>query len=274
MNCHEFEAVVVDLVRGEGVGSEMGTRCWAHAAHCPHCAERLLQQEKLTAGLAVLAAQAEQSVPRNQFEDVLRREFRKQFAGAEVKCAGQVLTIETPGHGVRFKPQWGWAALVATVIFASVVGILAVRSRSTTGLSRTAQNTSAPQTGITRPPNPMEHSATQTVTTPQPKAQRVSASSVSKKSHAEGRKKKSTPPSRPANRLNPNDEVATSFYPLPYGSGLGLDEGWQIVRVSLRPDALASLGLALPNEQMPAGTIKADLVLGEDGMARAIRFVE
>jgi hypothetical protein len=74
--------------------------------------------------------------------------------------------------------------------------------------------------------------------------------------------------------LNPDDEVATNFYPLPYGSGLDLDEGWQIVRVSLRPAALASLGLALPNQQLPSGNVKADLVLGEDGMARAIRFVE
>ena len=120
----------------------------------------------------------------------------------------------------------------------------------------------------------MEQSATQNVTAGRPKALRVSASSVSKKSHADGRNKKTAPHSQPANRLNPDDEVATSFYPLPYGSGLSLDEGWQIVSVSLRPDALASLGLALPNEQMPAGTIKADLVLGEDGMARAIRFVE
>lgn len=272
MNCHEFEAIVVDLVRGEGVGSEMGTRCWAHAANCPHCAERLLQQEKLTAGLAVLAAQTDQPVSQNQFEDVLRREFRKQFASSDGKRSGQVLTMETPHHGVRFQPRWGWAAVAAAVLLASVAGILAVRSRPTTGLIQTAQNKTLSQARIAHQPNAIEKTTTQTASTGHSKGQRVSAPSVSKKNHGEGKKKNPGLTSHPASRLNPNDEVATSFYPLPYGSGLGLDEGWQIVRVSLRPDALASLGLALPN--LPAGTIKADLVLGEDGMARAIRFVE
>lgn len=273
MNCHEFENLVVDLVRGAVTDSSVGTRCWAHAANCAHCAERLLQQEKLTAGLAALVAHTEQPAPQNQIEDVLRKEFRKQMGVIEVKRARQVLTIETPSYGLR-KPLWGWAAIAAAVLLASGVGVLVERSRPTTGLTRTAQNTSAPQTGISHPPNHMEHSATQTVRAGQSGAQRVSVPSVSKKSRADGKKKTPAPTSQPAKRPNPKDELATSFYPLPYGSGLDLDDGWQIVRVSLRPDALASLGLALPNEQMPTGNIKADLVLGEDGMARAIRFVE
>jgi hypothetical protein len=272
MNCHEFEAIVVDLVRGEGIGSELGTRCWAHAANCPHCAERLLQQEKLTAGLAVLAANTEQPVPKNEFEDVLRREFRKQFASPEVKRAGKVLTIETSNQGARFQPRWGWAAVAAAVLLASVVGILAVRSHSITGFTQTAQNQTPSQAGIAHQPNAVKNTSTQTASTGHSEARRVSSTSVSKKRHAGSRKKDTAPASHPANRLNPNDEVATNFYPLPYGSGLSMDDGWQIVRVSLRPDALASLGLVLPN--LPAGTIKADLVLGEDGMARAIRFVE
>lgn len=269
MNCHEFEAIVVDLVRGEGVGSEMGTRCWAHAANCPQCAERLLQQEKLTAGLAILAAKTEQPSPKNEFEDVLRREFRREFANPEGKRERKVLTIETPYHGVRFNSLWAWGVVAAAVLLASVAGILAVRSRPTTGLVQNAQNKPATQTRNTRQPNLTENAATQRATPESAKSPRVSAS---KKSHVDGKKNNSAPTSHPASRLNPNDEVATSFYPLPYGSGLGLDEGWQIVRVSLRPDALASLGLALPI--LPTGTIKADLVLGEDGMARAIRFVE
>ena len=272
MNCHEFEAMVVDLVRGEGVGPELVTRCWAHAANCPHCAEHLLQQEKLTAGLAVLASQTDQPVLQNQFEDALRREFRRQFANREGMQRGHVLTIATPQSGLRFKPSWTWAAVAAAILLASAVGILAVRARSTNHFTQTAQDKTPAQAGITHPPNAVENAATQPASPLVSQAQRDSAPSVSKKSHAEGGKKNLSPASRPAKRLNPDDEVATSFYPLPYGSGLGMDDGWQIVRVSLRPDALASLGLDLPT--VPAGTVQADLVLGEDGMARAIRFVE
>jgi hypothetical protein len=67
-------------------------------------------------------------------------------------------------------------------------------------------------------------------------------------------------------------EVATEFMPLVYGDTLGAEETHQVVRVRLSRAALASFGVPV-NEEQPGGRVQADVVLGGDGMARAIRFV-
>ena len=49
-------------------------------------------------------------------------------------------------------------------------------------------------------------------------------------------------------------------------------EGGQIVRVEVPRSALASFGLPM-NAERAGERVKADVVLGYDGVARAIRFV-
>lgn len=67
------------------------------------------------------------------------------------------------------------------------------------------------------------------------------------------------------------DEIATGFLPLQDAQLNALESG-QIVRVELPRSALASFGLPL-NADRTASTIKADVVVGNDGTAHAIRFV-
>ncbi|HYE13588.1 MAG TPA: hypothetical protein VD968_04005, partial [Pyrinomonadaceae bacterium] len=74
---------------------------------------------------------------------------------------------------------------------------------------------------------------------------------------------------RPAAR---EEEITTDFIPLMQGAqGAGLDSG-AVVRVELPRSALASLGLPV-NAERAHERVKADVVVGEDGTARAIRFV-
>ena len=54
---------------------------------------------------------------------------------------------------------------------------------------------------------------------------------------------------------------------------LGAIERGQIVRVRLPRSALTVFGLPV-NEEHVEETIRADVVLGEDGLARAVRFVK
>ncbi|HJQ32145.1 MAG TPA: hypothetical protein VJ866_08200, partial [Pyrinomonadaceae bacterium] len=67
-------------------------------------------------------------------------------------------------------------------------------------------------------------------------------------------------------------EVATEFIPLMQGAQYASAEETHLVRVELPRTALASFGLPV-NAEAPAGRVKADVLLGEDGVARAIRFV-
>lgn len=68
------------------------------------------------------------------------------------------------------------------------------------------------------------------------------------------------------------EEVATEFIPLMQGAQYASAEEGHLVRVELPRTALASFGLPV-NAEASGGRVKADVLLGEDGVARAIRFV-
>ena len=67
-------------------------------------------------------------------------------------------------------------------------------------------------------------------------------------------------------------EVATEFIPLGQGAPYMQAEEGHLVRVELPRSALASFGLPV-NAEAPGGRVKADVLMGQDGVARAIRFV-
>ncbi|MDQ3687901.1 MAG: hypothetical protein M3430_20175, partial [Acidobacteriota bacterium] len=68
------------------------------------------------------------------------------------------------------------------------------------------------------------------------------------------------------------DDIVTEYMPLTGGGSLSGMEGGQIVRVEVPRSALASFGLPM-NAERAGERVKADVVLGYDGVARAIRFV-
>ena len=66
-------------------------------------------------------------------------------------------------------------------------------------------------------------------------------------------------------------EVATEFLPLPY-SHVPMNTG-STVRIEVPATALVSFGLAPTDFREGQGTVQADVLVGEDGLARAVRFV-
>ena len=64
----------------------------------------------------------------------------------------------------------------------------------------------------------------------------------------------------------------TDFLPLTPRGSLAQLEGGHMVRVELPRSALSAFGLPV-NLERAGERIKADVVVGNDGMARAIRFV-
>ena len=67
-------------------------------------------------------------------------------------------------------------------------------------------------------------------------------------------------------------EVATDFFPLVYEQVSQPLESGQLIRVQMPRTALASFGLPV-NQERADTPVKADVLLAEDGSARAIRFV-
>jgi hypothetical protein len=68
-------------------------------------------------------------------------------------------------------------------------------------------------------------------------------------------------------------EIVTDFLPVGYTSSMNLQDGGQIVRVELPRSTLATFGLPV-NMDRYHERVKADVLFGADGQARAIRFVQ
>ena len=68
-------------------------------------------------------------------------------------------------------------------------------------------------------------------------------------------------------------EVTTAFLPLMYSAVPATRA--HLVRIEVPRTALASFGLgAIDSVPGASGTVLADLLVGEDGLARAVRFVQ
>jgi hypothetical protein len=67
-------------------------------------------------------------------------------------------------------------------------------------------------------------------------------------------------------------EVTTAFFPLEFGT-VPVTHG-SIVRVAVSPSAVAALGVEpIDSSGYQSDVVLADVLVGEDGLARAVRFV-
>jgi len=114
----------------------------------------------------------------------------------------------------------------------------------------------------TEPIAPTEQSHTQVAT------QAENPNSV----HLVSNKLRRTSPRRghPASR---SAEVATEFLPLTFVDDSRAQESGHVVRVKVPRSALIAFGVPM-NMERAGELITADLVVGDDGLARAIRFVQ
>lgn len=70
-----------------------------------------------------------------------------------------------------------------------------------------------------------------------------------------------------------DEEADASFYPLPEAEALPALENALVIRVQLPVSSLQLMGVPISNERADA-SVDADLLLGQDGLARAVRLVQ
>ena len=69
------------------------------------------------------------------------------------------------------------------------------------------------------------------------------------------------------------DETAADFYPLPDADGLPPVESAMVVRVQLPMSSLELIGFPVSQDR-DSDPVEAEVLLGQDGLARGVRLVE
>jgi 7,8-dihydro-6-hydroxymethylpterin-pyrophosphokinase len=268
MNCQEFETIVSELVRAMPTEASLRESGLAHAATCEQCNFRLTDERSLTAGLKAFAASSENSAAPQQLEAALLAAFRQQGG-----TAPQTNVVAFPVKHSRTR-VWVFAAAAAILIAAL-----------TFAASQLLKESHSIEPVITLTPGPSVIPRR----TPEQKRNDVAIDILElgeKPSNKPRRKRLPRPPVKERSQViaslgeftpvfgSPENgqEVATDFFPLGHEPASEPLESGQLIRVQMPRSALASFGLPVNYERANV-PVKADVLLAEDGSARAIRFV-
>ncbi len=256
MNCQKFETVVSELARGQMMAAELRGEALAHVDACENCALRLRDEEMLTRGLHSLATEMELLEAPANIEANLLMAFRARQADVPAPVAH-------PVAGSQSRSLYWVAAVAAMLLIAISVFVFRWTSRPADE-PRQANRQEEPQRTPQAADNPAPQFA-KDVSAPDEDVLPV---------HPKPRRNRSArraATEQVANHVT--NEIATDFIPLSYMSTASLQDGGQIVRVQLPRSALANFGLPV-NMDRYNERVKADVLVGVDGTARAIRFVQ
>lgn len=241
MNCLTFSELASDIARDQMMEASARAQALAHVRDCASCAAWLNAQQRLTADLREL-------VSATNDENASNAVWENLSAAFDTRAVAHITTN-------RRRRIYAAGAIAAMLILAFAV-VQLVRHRQPTDVQGSIAATF----------------------TPAPLNQTTSADQennigvvVSKKAQVIPRRN-SVARQTLAPQVNQPKEIATDFIPLTYGdTELGSDA--QVVRVELPRSAMASFGLPV-NMDRADQRVKADVLLGADGLARAIRFVQ
>jgi hypothetical protein len=248
MNCQDFDKLVLALARNQLLEATTRAQGLAHTETCERCAARLAEERALLAGVRVVVAELAETEAPARVEVALLAAFRQQVAAPTNVIA---LSVK---H--RYWIGWRLGAIAAGILLL-ISMLFAFWQRSPKPPEERAVvpqpvSSPSPQTMPLTPPEPIVERADVATRQPQKPRQRV----------------------RRQTSVNSADEaeVVTQFFPLREGEDLTALESARVVRVELPGSALSEVGLPVAPESANE-PVKADVVLGQDGLARAIRFV-
>jgi hypothetical protein len=249
MKCDEIEPVIINLARGQLTEAAARETALAHLERCASCSIAFEEQKALSAGIRVAAEKLANHGASARVEEALRFAFReraRRFTAPEIK------------------PRWQrWivgAAAAAILVVALLIGVTWLKSPPENQKQEEAKLPAAPSG---EPPGQKQNlqSRIEGRRNQNQKAARNSASSRSLNTSRGLRQ-----------GAAPDAKIITRFYSLvEEGQFVPLESG-KIVRVEVPVSALITLGLPITAESMDR-TVQADLLVGQDGLARAIRFL-
>lgn len=254
MNCQSFENVVTDLAREQLIEAALREEALHHSDACAACAARLSEERSLSMDLRALVAEMNSLHAPEQVESFLLESFNEQR-----------LVLQA-------RPQrWNYLGLsaAAVLLMAFAIGVAVWNSRVPLE-SGASDVVAAKPTANT--PRPVANSSPE----PQPAATaKPERDSDSRKQRHVGKSRHSNARPDASQRVAAlsESEVTTDFVPIGYVNSASLQDGGSVVRVELPRSTIVSMGFAL-NMDRYGERVKADVLMGADGLARAIRFVQ
>lgn len=275
MSCRNYETILTEVARGQMLDARARTDALAHTEACARCAARLANEQALSAGLGSLGSSAAAAQTPARVEETLLAAFRQR--SVFVPAAAPVVSAQ---------PRRAWWAVAAAAAAILVVSTFAALRLLPAGATKPAEQ-EAQAAQPTPPAAPPWREDDRNVAVPE-RVEQSAEGSQDRKFVAGGQ------PPRPrkdvrrglvhdasfgggrvmpeAAAVGAEEEITTDFMPLSYGGGFSQIDDGQVVRVELPRTALHSFGLPV-NAERAGGRVKADVLLGHDGVARAIRFV-
>jgi hypothetical protein len=270
MNCQNFETIVIDLARRQMMEARVREQALAHTGECQGCAQRLEDERMLTFGLRALATEMKSLEAPERIEEELLMAFRSRR-----------FTKQSSSSTTRWRH-----AVAAVAAFLLVVGALAgMRLRLTRSyvISGSSQKQHAAEmaktTATVNTPGVVGETGQTSLrhqkrrVTPGNKPRRNDNPPVEETASSASTGHKQVVPTATVDSKHPLTEITTAFMPVGYTTAMNLQEGGQIVRVELPRSTLVAFGLPLNMERYNQ-KVKADVLFGTDGIARAIRFVQ
>lgn len=236
MSCDALREAIVETGRGQEVGVGTAAAVETHVAHCRACAVRLERERELSAGLRALASDASRNLGSSELEQSLIEAFRER---------------QRPARRAAVR---AWIPMAAAAVLLVGAGLWLSRSG--------AENRTVEQPQLAR---------TARDPSPAPITQASKPATVPLQSRADA----AVTRTRPHRNLRPRPSrfvAAEGFVMLPAAANLPPFESGEIVRMELPVTSLPAYGLEIAHDaRRPA--VEADLLVGQDGQARAIRLV-
>lgn len=257
MSCRELESAFSDLARSQMMDASLRERALSHAESCACCAQRFADERALTDGLRLVATASEGDEAPARVEASLVAAFRESHGALPARAFGSARVASRR-----------WLYIAAGVAAAAVIVMLLslTVSRTQDSPQKAEQHSSAPPVG------PQELHQPLVLPASQPGPEHKLASGHNRGPGRRGTGTRGTGRANETGASREDAEIATDFFPLMNRESLTQLDSGQIVRVELPRSALMSFGLPMNMERVNE-RIKADVVVGNDGLARAIRFV-
>ena len=263
MTCGDYQDLIIDIARGDAVDQTSREEARRHAVLCAQCGAQQQEQQWLTAQFRAIAQADETLQAPERVEIAALAAWRATYAAEPVPVLPAATTAARPQARLS-SGRWLMSGVAVSSLAAAALAMLFIWP-SQSGSSR----------GTTAPVTPVAEGTSARATVSEPATTSGTVATVARNTESRGGREDAMPTERPrvlrtasTTKTVPRDE----FLPLPYVEPLRSTEARHVVRVSMTSGDEMILGV-LPADRRTGQPFEADVLVGEDGIARAIRVV-